>query len=249
LSNYEYRRIGGEGVVSAWARNRQPEWMDEPELDVKAHRRALLGLRRINGVSRTSAHVWRPIAQLAERSRERPLRVLDLACGGGDVLIGCARRLLSLGLSVELHGIDRSETAIHAAAQLARRAKLGAVRFTRLDVLREELPVDYDVVMSTLFLHHLAEHEALQLLQRMAAAARRAVLIDDLLRSRSAYGLAWIACRVLTRSPIVRLDGPLSVRAAFTLEELRGLFDRAGLAAAKFQRHWPARVLIQWNKP
>lgn len=235
--------------MSGWARDRQPEWMDEPALDAKAHRRALLGLRRINGVSGAAAQIWRPIARLAKESVGRPFRVLDLACGGGDVLVACARRLRSLGLNVELQGVDRSETAIQTAQQLAQSARMRDVRFSQLDVLQDPLPRDYDVVVSTLFLHHLAEPDAVRLLQRMAEAARQAVLVDDLLRSRSAFGLAWIACRVLTRSPIVRLDGPLSVRAAFTLEELRSLLERAGLANAAFKRHWPARVLIQWNKP
>ena len=235
--------------MSGWARDRQPEWMDEPALDAKAHRRALLGLRRINGVSGAAAQIWRPIARLAKESVGRPFRVLDLACGGGDVLVACARRLRSLGLNVELQGVDRSETAIQTAQQLAQSARMSDVRFSQLDVLQDPLPRDYDVVMSTLFLHHLAEPDAVRLLQRMAEAARQAVLVDDLLRSRSAFGLAWIACRVLTRSPIVRFDGPLSVRAAFTLEELRSLLERAGLANAAFKRHWPARVLIQWNKP
>jgi 2-polyprenyl-3-methyl-5-hydroxy-6-metoxy-1,4-benzoquinol methylase len=232
-----------------WARDRRPEWMDEPALDAKAHRRALLGLRRINGVSRTAAQIVRPITQLAKTTEGRPLRVLDLACGGGDVLIACAVRLRSRGIKVEWHGVDRSETAIDTAQQLALSARLSEVQFSRLDVLQDALPSDYDVVMSTLFLHHLTELDAGRLLQRMAGAARQAVLVDDLLRSRSAFGMAWIACRVLTRSPIVRFDGPLSVRAAFTLDELRALFDRAGLANATYERHWPARVLIQWNKP
>jgi 2-polyprenyl-3-methyl-5-hydroxy-6-metoxy-1,4-benzoquinol methylase len=235
--------------MSGWARDRQPEWMDEPALDVNAHRRALMGLRRINQVSRTAAQLWRPIAQLAKKTDARPLRVLDLACGGGDVLIACARRLRSLGLKVELHGVDRSETAIQTAQQLAHRARLDKVRFSQLDVLQDTIPREYDIVMSTLFLHHLTESDAGRLLQRMAEAARQLVLVDDLLRSRTAFGLAWIACRVFTRSPIVRFDGPLSVRAAFTLEELRGLLERAGLVNATFKRHWPSRVLIQWNQP
>lgn len=235
--------------MSGWARDRQPEWMDEPALDANAHRRALFGLRRINHVSRTASQIGRPIARLARKTSGRPLRVLDLACGGGDVLIACARRFRSLRLNVELHGVDRSETAIQIARQLAQQARLEGVQFSRLDVLRDAIPRDYDVVMSTLFLHHLAEPDAGRLLQGMAEAARQAVLVDDLLRSRSAFGMAWIACRVLTRSPIVRMDGPLSVRAAFTLDELHRMFDRAGLANATYERHWPARVLIQWSKP
>ncbi|MDZ4781872.1 MAG: methyltransferase domain-containing protein [Planctomycetia bacterium] len=236
-------------IATGWPRVRQQELMDQPGLRAEDHRRALAGLCRINQISRTASYIWRPLEQLARQVEGRKLRVLDLACGGGDVLMGCAHRLVKRGLAVELHGVDQSETAIDAAQTLSRQAGLKHVRFSRLDVLSDALPEDYDVVMSTLFFHHLADDQAALLLSRMAAAARRAVLIDDLLRSRFAYGLAWLACHTLTRSPIVRFDGPVSVRAAFTVSELRDLCGGSGMSGATFTRHWPARVLIQWNKP
>ncbi len=236
-------------TATGWPRVRQQELMDQSGLRAEDHRQALLGLRRINQISRTASHIWGPLEQLARQVEGRKLRVLDLACGGGDVLIGCAHRLANRRLAMELHGVDRSETAIAAAQILSRQAGMKSVSFSHLDALSDELPGDYDVVMSTLFLHHLAEDQAALLLSRMAVAARQVVLIDDLLRSRYAYGLAWLACHTLTRSRIVRFDGPVSVRAAFTVDELRDLCGRAEMRGATFTRHWPARVLMQWTKP
>lgn len=236
-------------TATGWPRVRQQELMDQPGLRAEDHRQALSGLRRINQISRTASQLWRPLERLARQVEGRKLRVLDLACGGGDVLIGCAHRLAKLGLPVELHGVDQSETAIDAAQRLSQQAGLANVGFSRLDVLADELPKNYDVLMSTLFFHHLAEDQAALLLSRMAEATRQAVVIDDLLRSRYAYGLAWLACHTLTSSPIVRFDGPVSVRAAFTVDEFRDLCGRAEMRGATFTRHWPARVLIQWNKP
>ena len=54
--------------------------------------------------------------------------------------------------------------------------------------------------------------------------------------------------RLLTRSPIVHVDGPLSVRAAFTVAEARQLAERAGLSGATIRRHWPQRFLLSWWK-
>ena len=46
-----------------------------------------------------------------------------------------------------------------------------SVRFFTLDALSEEIPSGFDVIVSSLFLHHLDELEAVGLLERMACAA------------------------------------------------------------------------------
>jgi hypothetical protein len=83
----------------------------------------------------------------------------------------------------------------------------------------------------------------------MAAAARRAVLVCDLHRSWLGYSLAWVGCRLLTRSPIVHVDGPRSVEAAFAVSEIAALAGRSGLDGAVITQHWPERWLLAWRKP
>ncbi len=83
----------------------------------------------------------------------------------------------------------------------------------------------------------------------MSLAAHKAVLIDDLLRTKLGYALCWIGCRILTRSRVVRIDGPLSVRAAYSLRDVERLVDRCGLNGATIKRHWPERFLLSWEAP
>ena len=64
--------------------------------------------------------------------------------------------------------------------------------------------------------------------------ARRQVVISDLRRSRSGFVIAWIGTRLLSRSPVVHYDGPVSVRAAWTIRELAGF-------AARGSDEWSAR--------
>jgi hypothetical protein len=106
-----------------------------------------------------------------------------------------------------------------------------------------------DVVMCSLFLHHLAEPAAISLLANMARAAHRLVLVNDLARGRLGFLLAWTTARVLTRSKMVHVDAPRSVQGAFTLAEARVLAERAGLAGATVRGRWPCRFLLQWQRP
>jgi 2-polyprenyl-3-methyl-5-hydroxy-6-metoxy-1,4-benzoquinol methylase len=228
-------------------RDMQPEIMDQPGLETAEHQNALRGLARINGICGSAGALWRPIRRLAEAKRVRPLRVLDVGTGGGDVLIRLQRRARRAGLSITFAGADVSLTAIEYARQNAQHAD-EAIDFFQLDALRCPLPDNYDVIMCSLFLHHLAADQAVDLLRRMGQAANSMVLVNDLVRSRLGYLLAWLGTRVLTTSPLVRFDGPLSVRAAFTMAEARQLAQQAGLRDATISRRWPFRFLLEWRR-
>jgi hypothetical protein len=82
----------------------------------------------------------------------------------------------------------------------------------------------------------------------MGRAAGKLVLVNDLSRGTLNYVLVHIACRILSRSPVVRFDGPASVRAAFTPDEARRLADAAGLAGATVTPKFPCRFLLVWRK-
>lgn len=227
-------------------RDRIPELMDQPGLDPDEHRRALDGLGRINRASRTAMALW-PFTRGVAAQLGRPLRVLDLACGGGQVAIELAARARAEGVALDICGCDSSRLAVDYARDAARRAHASAVEFRRLDALREPLPAGYDVVIATLFLHHLSDEEATALLCRMAASARYLLLVSDLRRTLLGFALAWAGCRLLSRSRVVHVDGTRSVRAAFRTTEARQLAVHAGLAGVKVEECWPQRFLLAWR--
>jgi 2-polyprenyl-3-methyl-5-hydroxy-6-metoxy-1,4-benzoquinol methylase len=163
------------------------------------------------------------------------------------VPIALARRALRAGLDVQVKGCDVSEQAIAFAGWKAAATGLSVSFFTH-DVLNEALPDGYDVVSCSLFLHHLDEADAASFLRKAAAATGRTLLINDLVRGPVAFALAWIGCHLLTRSPVVRHDGPVSVAAAFSLAEVRVLAERAGLHSASLVRRWPRRFLLSWSR-
>ncbi len=230
-------------------RHREAELMDEPSLDVSEHARALTGLRRVNWWSRSAAIVCPALQQLAAGcSAERPLRLLDVACGGGDVTAAIARWTRLAGLPVRVSACDISSTALEIARHHA--GSTGeSIEFFQHDLLQQPLPAEFDVVMCSLFLHHLEEADGVRVLRSMAAAAARAVLVNDLIRSRSGYLLAMFGTRLLSRSRIVHVDGPLSVAGAFTPHEALRLSEQAGLLGATISRHWPQRFLLTWRRP
>ena len=229
-------------------RHRLPEQMDQVDLPADDHRAALTSLARLNWYSRSSQILAGPIQQTAAaQPGTRPLRVLDLACGGGDVLLSLARRMQRWGLKIEWTGLDISDVAVAHAREQAKLLSL-PVQFLQADVLHGDWPKHCDVVMCSLFLHHLDESQALALLTRMGSEASQQVLISDLKRSCIGYVLAQAACRLLSRSSVVHYDGPVSVAGAFTMAEVQALAEQAGLRQASVQARWPQRWLLNWSR-
>lgn len=222
--------------------------MDQPGLSEREHGSALNGLRRVNWWSRSDAILWPAILQLSQQIQERPIRILDIASGGGDVALSLAQRAARAGIAVEIDGYDISAYAVKHASLLAQQRQLTQVRFFEHDILQKPVEQEYDVVMCSLFLHHLEEAEAVRLFEIMSQVTRHLVLVNDLRRSRIGYWLAWAGCRLLTRSHIVHTDGPLSVAGAFTQEEAADLAKQAGLSGFQMTRHWPQRWLLKWSR-
>ena len=228
-------------------RDRQPELMDRPDLEPALHRRALRALGRLNYFSRTSSAIWNVLRQFQPASVGQPLRVLDVACGGGDVAIRLAQRARLENRNVQFTGIDTSETAIQYGRDRAALREVD-VKFETSNVFEQALPEDQDVVISTLFLHHLNPTDGVGLLRRMGESAKQGIIIDDLRPTRLGYFLAWTACQLLSRSHIVHNDGPMSVRAAYTPAEAIELANRAGMYGGRTITHWPQRYLLSWRR-
>jgi 2-polyprenyl-3-methyl-5-hydroxy-6-metoxy-1,4-benzoquinol methylase len=231
---------------------REPELMDDPGLSAAEHIVALGALARINAVSQTARRLARAVVARLDGGGPAvagPVRIVDVACGGGDVTVGLAARLGRVAAArgwdpPDVLGIDRSDLAIDRARRLAADRGVTA-RFLVADVTASTAP-PCDVAVSSLFLHHLDDDDAIALLAALAATARRGAVISDLVRSRLGLALAVLGTTLLARSRVARIDGPRSVRAARTPAEYHALCAAAGIRGASVRRTWPERVLVEW---
>src|SRR5262245_57927787 len=233
-------------------RRLQPEVMDQPGLDNGQHHQALNALARINWIIASGLNFWPPIRALCNDRRKagdaRPVRVLDVATGAGDVPVRLWRWAKRDRIPLEVAGCDVSRTAIEHARRYA--ADHGAnVSFLQRDVLNEPLLDGFDVITCSLFLHHLTEEQSLTLLRRMREAASSLTLVNDLDRCLAGWLAAYLGSRILTRSPVVHADALMSVEGAFTPGEAHQLARRAGWDGARLQRKFPFRYLLSWRRP
>ena len=79
-------------------------------------------------------------------------------------------------------------------------------------------------------------------------AARSMVLINDLIRNPVHYAVS-LAGRAIYRSRVTRHDAPASVRAAYTVDEVRSILKQSGVPAVWVRTFYFYRMgVIAWKK-
>jgi SAM-dependent methyltransferase len=219
------------------------EHLDGP-LPPAAHRATLDDLDRLNawfgGYALTLRRLRRVLARLP---RGRPVRIVDVGGGRGDLAVKIVRWARRRDRAVRIVVVD-SDAATLALAR-RRTAAYPEIALVRADATA--LPLRQgaaDVAVTALTLHHLDRPAAAACLAGMTTAAPVAV-VNDLLRTRLTLGLVWLTTRLLGLHPVSRHDGPLSVRRAYSARELQTLAASVGRRIAVSRYPWLGRLVAE----
>jgi ubiquinone/menaquinone biosynthesis C-methylase UbiE len=191
-----------------------PEWLDSDSGNAEEIAASLADLQRVHRWFGGVRLFCRLVRTVAEEEHATELSLLDVAAGRADLPLEAARCLHRRCITLRVSALDRSPKHLQNAT--ARDRIVG-------DAL--SLPFadgSFDLVSSSLFIHHLEPVEVRQFLGEALRVARRAVLIHDLRR----HWLHWLltyAGTPLYRSRLTRHDAPASVRRAYTAEEMAAM--------------------------
>ncbi len=225
------------------ARSAATELMDTETVTAADFAACLADLAVVNTLTRARPPTVAFIRRVARRlPAGQRLSVLDVGYGEGDMLRRLARWGTRRGLELDLAGIDLNPWSA-AAARAATPAGM-AIQYRTGDVF-DEPPGSNDVVISSLFTHHLGDAEIVRFLGWMERTARRGWFVNDLHR----HALAYDGFRLLSRAAgwhrFVQHDGPVSVARAFRRRDWSGLLRAAGLeGVAEVRWHMPFRFCV-----
>ncbi len=218
------------------------EWMDEPcsYEEMRDCHASLEQLSALTLASRPTLH-WLQ-ALVKAQAPTKPLRILDVGCGGGDMLRSIERWAHKRGVAVELTGIDINPHAERIAREFT--GDNSSIRWITGDAFSYAEPVD--IVLSALLTHHLAEAEIVRFLAWMEATARRGWFVNDLCREPASYKLYDLLTAVIPWHRFVRHDGLVSFRRSFREDDWQRMIAAAGIAQSEIQlQRWtPARLCV-----
>lgn len=217
-----------------------PELLDDDRGTPQQVADSLADLRMFNRWFGGNSTMTELLRQVARRRGLTELTFLDVAGASGDVSAHAAKTLAREGITLTTTVLDRAPS------------HLGRNGGTVVCGSALELPFGdaaFDVVGSSLFLHHLEPQEIPLFVRHALRVSRVAVIVNDLRRALP----HWVAAKagsLIYKSSLTRHDAPVSVRRAYTAEELRKLLEQDGYSHLEFSRHYFYRMgVIVWRDP
>nr|WP_155845121.1 class I SAM-dependent methyltransferase [Arthrobacter sp. 135MFCol5.1] len=193
------------------------EQMDRADCDARlldnTYRQFGVINRVLSGWRGLYARELRPIVP----PQPRPLTILDVGCGGGDLAVTLSRWAARDGKKMHITGIDPDPRAARFARQRAAASGVDFRQAHSSDLVREK--ARFDVVISNHVLHHLSPEELRHLLADSEILAERTSLHNDLIRSPAAFALFSVAAMPFRHS-FIREDGLTSIRRSYKPAEL-----------------------------
>ena len=202
-------------------RSREKERMDNPDLGKDVLAPVFNDIDRANRLLGGNKITIRALHQMLKEDPDREFTILDVGCGAGAMLRALAQFSRDKGYKVKLVGVDLSEQAVSLAREMS--MDFPEIRYLNQNILELKEEMSCDIVLCTLTLHHFSNEEIVEILKKFLAVSKIGIIINDLQRSKLAYGFFKVFSAIFIRTKIAKHDGLVSIKSGFTLKELRKL--------------------------
>ena len=230
-------------LVNTSYRSTQDEIMDDLSMEGEMLRKALDHIAAINkrlGGNQATIDGLRTL--LKTETKDAVISIVDLGCGSGDMLRAVADFGRKNNFNFKLTGIDANEYTVGYARKLS--VHYPEINYVKMDILAVEFSgIPFDIVITTLFLHHFTNQQIEELLISIVNKVAIGVVVNDLHRSSIAYYLFKGLC-LFIKNPMVKKDGAISVLRGFKKNELISISKKLKDAVSTI--HWKWAFRYQW---
>lgn len=216
----------------ALARTVLPELLDDLAIDDPDAMRSRKDLKRVHQAMGTRSILLQALGNFRIPKQDRPLRILELGAGDGSLLLSVAQALKPSWAAVELTLLDRqallapTTTAAFAGLGWIVKDQVSDVHDWAASTLQSNFSAEpllrWDLIVTSLFLHHFEDQLLTPLLGAIALGSDRFVACEPR-RSRPTL-LASQLIGALGVNAVTRTDAVLSVRAGFIGTEITDLW-------------------------
>jgi SAM-dependent methyltransferase len=190
-----------------------------------------------------------PILSYIKQNPGKNITIADVGCGSGDVLKKI-QMSVQPGTPIQLIGVDANEHIIEFAQK--KHFHYHEISFIHANVINQPQQIPKATVyMLNLFLHHFTEKEIDTLLNNILANQPTFLVINDLQRSRLAYLLFTLLCKIKNASYVTLNDGRLSILKGFNRSEMKKMAKHIPGYRYQLKWQWAFRwqLLITANNP
>ena len=227
-------------------RSTQTELMDTEAVGFEEFRACLVDLARVNRLTLAYRPTLAFFDRLLPSARRlgRPMEVVDVGSGHGDMLRQIGAWATRRGVAVCLTGVDLNPWSGRAAAEVT--PAIENIDWVTADAFAYDPPRGIDVVVSSLFTHHLSDPLVVRFLAWMEANARLGWFVNDLHRHPVPYHFFRHFAKLAGFHRFVQHDGPVSITRAFVASDWRRLLAEAQIDPAAGEIQWmiPFRLTV-----
>ena len=222
-----------------------PEKMDQSDAPSEEIRQALRELEVINKWLGGYNVIFDAMKKASWK--KQPLTIMDLGCGGGDILRAIARWAELKDLQVKLVGVDKNPLILDFAREHS--ADFTNIVYKQMDVFDNRLYAERaDITISSLFCHHFNDEELTQLIRRMHDLSSQSVVVNDIHRHWFAYYSIKTITGLFSKTDLVKYDAPVSVGRSLTRAEWEKVLSKAGIEQYELNWMWAWRWQLIINR-
>lgn len=225
-------------------RNYTSEIMDDFSIKDERIDGALKELKIINkylgGISTTKAGLKKIINKnnfpdlVGIDSYNSKIKILDAASGAGDILEPLKEKLL-----LENYYFDINPRVCYYIKTNSNNNNIFCC-----DAFQLPFKTKFDVIHTSLFLHHLNEEKIIKLLKIFLQNCNNCIIINDLRRNVFALIGIKILTSIFSKSKMVKNDAPLSVKRGFIKKDIKNILKSLKIKNFEIKRKWAFRWLI-----
>jgi len=227
-------------MVDLKYRSEEEEIMDDLESSGEIIDQTLQELDVINRLLGGNQLSIQGLKHLLQKTDQETITLLDLGCGGGDIMILMAKWARKNQYRIQFIGIDANPNIVEYARGNC--ADYPEISFQSLNIFSPEFQsLDCDIIHASLFTHHFTQEELFGLFQRFKKQAQLGIIINDLHRHFLAfYSIKWLT-HFFSKSEMVKHDAALSVARGFRRKELLEILEKTNLQNYQLNWKWAFR--------
>ena len=223
-------------------RSSEKEKLDDLNLHGETLQKALKSLAWINRWFGNHRSVVKAMHSIYKKE-EKPLRIIDLGCGGGDLALAVAKSLQKQKIEFTITGIDGNANTITYAQKKC--AAFSEINFLQADILSNQFSIQpCDIFISSHFMYHFPGDDLVNFLKNNLSAVSTAFIFSELKRNSFAMRLFKFSRFLLPISKLAKEDGLLAIERSFSDKEWLAILQQADIVKYRLQSEPLFRILV-----